>query len=237
MEHCPLPIELCEAVIDKIPWPIRKFKVSPHFDHLSAQRTLCACALTCRAWRTLAQRLLWSYVYLKSAPVASAFASASRTAPEECKLLLSALYLGEEFHGPLSLMSDDDHPVLDMATLNDLFMLHFPNLRTLHCTAARFNLGPGILRMRLPFFASCSLDTLLLESCIFDSARAFLDLVWAFPNLSHLFVTGNKLRRGALTPAGAAHLASVGKHLRAGRRLTSMHIQHVRSLDFKRLTS
>lgn len=236
MENCPFPIELCEAVIDgTIPWPTHIHRYSPPLAQLTVQRTLYACALTCRAWRTRAQRLLWSYVYLKNAPTAISFASASRIASGECRSLLSTLCIGEELRGTLI---DEKHlAVTDLANVNELFMLPFPNLFTLHCTAVRFNLGPGVLRMRLPFFSTGSLNTLVLRLCIFDSARAFLDLVWAFPNLSHLHVVYGKLRREILTPAGAAHLASVGNQLQAGRKLTSVNFHHVRNPDAKLLGS
>ncbi|KAL1937660.1 hypothetical protein VTO73DRAFT_12935 [Trametes versicolor] len=229
MENCPFPIELCEAVIDgTIPWPTHIRRYSPPLAQLTVQRTLYACALTCRAWRTRAQRLLWSYVYLKNAPTAISFASASRIASGECRSLLSTLCIGEELRGTLI---DEKHlAVTDLANVNELFMLPFPNLFTLHCTAVRFNLGPGVLRMRLPFFSTGSLNTLVLRLCIFDSARAFLDLVWAFPNLSHLHVVYGKLRREILTPVGAAHLASVGNQLQAGRRLTSVNFHHLNRL-------
>ncbi|EIW65384.1 uncharacterized protein TRAVEDRAFT_42755 [Trametes versicolor FP-101664 SS1] len=200
MESCRIPIELCESIMDA---------VSEHealqFDWLVGlewQDTLCACALTCRAWRARAQHLLWISPRLVDTRRVALITAALPTAPRS---LTTTLVLSR----------------LDLSSTSELFMHSFPNLRQLSCHRVSFERGPPlqILRMRLPFFDS--IPILHMRNCSFRSLRATLDVIWAFPNLSSLRLgmsEWTKLRHGA----GNGHLSTICEHRRACRKLTHL---------------
>lgn len=132
MEACRIPIELCETIMDALPsWP-----TISSGDWSRGQFTLCACALTCRAWRVRAQLLLWVCPRLIERRRLPLFTAAIRTAP---KALITTLLLHQ----------------CSFVSSAELFMHTFPNLQQLNFHNVDFTRGPpSILRMRLPFFAS-----------------------------------------------------------------------------------
>lgn len=206
MEACRIPIELCEAIMDTLPdiWSaaiLRQYKPG-----IEMQHTLCACALTCRAWRVRAQLLLWGSPYLEDERRLALFTAAIRTAPKP--LITSRLWLNQS----------------TFVSSAELFMHTFPNLRRLTCWKVDFNCGPppAIFRMRLPFFAS--ITVLQLVQCKFSSWRAVLDVVWAFPNLAVLDLLRISLKSKPLPAAGGrVDLSVIRGHLRACQKLTKIH--------------
>lgn len=209
MESCRIPIEVCEAIMDALAyWDTawRDEQTNPPLAIFWLQHTLCACALTCRAWRVRAQLLLWNSPYPKNGPRLVLFIAAIRTAPNP--LITSRLGLHNS----------------TLASSAELFMHAFPNLRRLVCAEVRFDHGPplSIFRMRLPFFAS--ITSLQLVRCRFGSWRAMLDVVWAFPNLASLRV---RLSHMDITlPAVGRHvdLSAIRGHLRACQKLIKIHL-------------
>lgn len=169
---------------------------------LEWQDTLCACALTCRAWRARAQHLLWISPRLVDTRRLALITAALPTAPRS---LTTTLVLAR----------------LDLSSASELFMHSFPNLRQLSCHRVSFERGPPlqILRMRLPFFDSITI--LHMRNCSFRSLRATLDVIWAFPNLSSLRLgmsEWTKLRHGAEN----GHFSTICEYRRACRKLTHL---------------
>lgn len=97
-------------------------------------RVLCACALTCRAWRIRAQRLLWISPRLVDRPHIALFTKNLRTAPIRLVTTLAFEHRGHHRSG-------------------ELFMHAFPNLRLLSYRKVDFECGPPLafFRLRLPF--------------------------------------------------------------------------------------
>lgn len=169
---------------------------------LEWQDTLCACALTCRAWRARAQHLLWISPRLVDTRRVALITSVLPTAPRS---VTTTLMLAR----------------LDLSSASELFMHSFPNSRHLSFHRVCFERGPPlhILRMHLPFFDSITI--LHMRNCSFHSLRATLDVIWAIPNLSSLRLgmsERTKLRHGA----GNGHLSTICEHRRACRKLTQL---------------
>lgn len=220
MESCILPIELCEKVMDAIPeyvelrgigsgWP------TVPWEHWYSQQVLCACALTCHAWRVRAQYLLWTFPCLIQSQQFPRFNTAIRKSlntPTVCGLAL----------GLRDVLPEES----DLSTAGELFMHSFPHLRSLVCTHVSFKCGPPlrVLRMRLPFFSSITF--LELSFCNFQSWRAMLDVVWACSNLATLAICSAMIESERCSAAGFQNLCSTAKHLRACRKLTrlSLHL-------------
>lgn len=212
MESCFLPIELCEKAMDAVPhyddYPDRGWLLSPQ-DAQNSQRALCACALTCQAWRVRAQYLLWTFPVLLDSQHFAHFKSAIRKSPNTH--IIRGLELWSVYH---------DDKTLDFSTAGELFMHSFPHLRSFICRNIRFDRGPSlrVLRMRLPFFSN--ITTLALLDCTFQSLRAMLDVVWPCSNLATLVVRGIKLESERCSPAGFQRLSTAVENLRACRKLT-----------------
>lgn len=216
MESCVLPTELCEKVMDAIPeyvefpdtgsgWPTRPKKP------WRSQQALCACALTCHAWRVRAQCLLWTFPCLIQSQQFPRFNTAIRKSlntPTICGLALGRL--------------DVDHEASDLSTAGELFMHSFPHLRSLVCRNISFERGPPLraLRMRLPFFDSITFLELLW--CKFQSLRAMLDVVWACSNLATLAIGDNQIKSKCCSAAGFQNLCTTAENLRACRKLTRL---------------
>lgn len=206
MESCRVPIELCETIIDTLPIRTIASRRGDYYAGLQVQRTLRACALTCRAWRVRAQLVLWVSPHLESEHYLALFAAALRTGP---KPLITNLWLHQS----------------TFVRSAELFMHTFPNLRNLTCSKADFDHGPplSILRMRLPFFASVTV--LRLVHCRFRSLRAMLDMVWAFPNLAVLELSFFTFKFAPLPAAGGrVDLSAICGHLRSCQKLTSIKL-------------
>lgn len=215
MESCVLPIELCEKVMDAIPeyleypglgsgWPTVPRKA------WNSQKALCACALTCHAWRIRAQYLLWTFPSLIRSQQFLRFNTAIRKSLHTPTI--SGLVLGP--------LIADSHEVPDLSTAGELLMHSFPNLRSWVCFDISFERGPPlrVLRMRLPFFDSITF--LQLWCCKFQSLRAMLDVVWACPNLAALSIGGNEIKSERCSAAGFQNLCTT--NLRACRKLTKL---------------
>ncbi len=129
MEYCPFPIELCNAIMDALS-EHHKFQWSWSFAERS-QHALCACALTCCAWRVRAQRLLWhSPCLLVGSPCIASFNTAIRS--DTTRSLI------------LSLILKRSNDVFDYKGANDLFMHSFPNLLDLLCDGVHFDVTPQL---------------------------------------------------------------------------------------------
>lgn len=218
MESCVLPIELCEKVMDAIPkylevpdtgndWPMRPEEA------WNSQQALCACALTCHAWRIRAQYLLWTFPCLIQSRQFPRFNTAIRKSLNT--LTISGLTLGR-----LGLR----HKASDLSTAGELFMQSFPHLQSLVCDNISFERGPPlrVLRMRLPFFDSITF--LELWGCTFQSLRAMLDVVWACSNLATLIIGPNRIISKRCSAAGFQNLCTTAENLRACRKLTRLSL-------------
>lgn len=219
MESCFLPIELCEKVIDAIPEYIelpdtgRGWPTQPK-NPWHSQQALCACALTCHAWRVRAQYLLWTFPCLIQSRQFPRFNTAIRKSlntPTICGLALETF--------------NDDHKASDLSTAGELFMHSFPHLRSLVCRNISFERGPPlrVLRMRLPFFSSITL--LELWQCNFQSLRAMLDAMWACSNLATLAIGRNVIKSERCSAAGIQNLCTTAENLRACRKLTRLWLR------------
>ncbi|KAI0644457.1 hypothetical protein C8Q79DRAFT_1011503 [Trametes meyenii] len=204
MDFCPIPIEMCEAIIDAIP-------LSNEFLTPDERDTLTACALTCRAWKTRAKAILKRRIWFTSSRSLNTFTSALRTSPSGRSAFVRDLLwypaqnsntLGEDFH---------------MSKAADLLVMPLPNLRSLDLWSIVIDFNPRILRMRLSFFAG--LTRLDLFDCRFDTPRAMLDLIWACPNLESLLLRHYRLRKNALSAGDAIRLSTSRRHLRVCQKL------------------
>ncbi|KAI0642326.1 hypothetical protein C8Q79DRAFT_246482 [Trametes meyenii] len=205
MEHCKLPIELCEAIMDVIP-SSRRF-LSPNEYH-----TLVACRDVCSVWSIHAKAILNRSTVLDSPHVVSLFVSAVRRESPDRVDFLELLDLNwSEFQGNR-----------DLSRCVDLFMTPLPNVQALHLAGVRFDLGPRLLRMRLPFFTRIS--SLVLIFSQFYSHRAMLDIIWACPNLKDVAIRGCSFGGSPLTPESAARLSAARRHLRGCQQLIDLFI-------------
>ncbi|KAI0816883.1 hypothetical protein BC628DRAFT_1405084 [Trametes gibbosa] len=180
MESCPIPIEICELIIDFV-------GEGPPQDP-ERRHNLQQCALTCRAWRTRAQRCLWQVWHIRSSASINLFVDTIRRAPDSLVSYIHTLVL--DFYdirniGPSGAIS---YP---LPRLNELLLTtKLANLGELTLQGA---VGPGsplqllhpnILRIRPPMLANVTV--LELWRCTFSSPRSMLDLIWACPNLASL---------------------------------------------------
>lgn len=217
MESCVLPIEICEKVMDAIPesfelpdtgsgWPTRPTKP------WDSQKALCACALTCHAWRVRAQYLLWTFPCLIQSRQFPRFNTAIRKSLNTP--IISGLALGP--------LGEVRHEVSDLSTAGELFMHSFPHLRYLLCQNLSFERGPPlrVLRMHLPFFSSITF--LELWRCTFQSLRAMFDVVWACSNLATLAIGDNFIKSERCSAAGFQNLCTTAENLQACRKLTRL---------------
>lgn len=174
----------------------------------SGQQALCACALTCRAWRVRAQHLLSTFPHILDDARLSPFTTAVQESP------ITGLTLGDYYFGRF-----------DTSKASELFMHSSLRLQHWRCIKVDFDRGPPLrlLRMRLPFFAS--IVTLQLWSCTFQSLRAMLDVVWACPNLSGLDISYTKFEVKCVSLAALRQMSAAVEHLRACEKLTSLHIE------------
>lgn len=217
MESCFLPIELCEKIMDVlsvyIESPDGGWSKWPRYAG-GSQRALCACALTCRAWRVRAQYLLWNFPSLIHRQQLARFKQAIRESPNIT--LVRGLVLKSD-------LNDDNTP--DLRTAGELFMhCSFPYMEYFMCAGIDFNLGPPlqVLRMRLPFFSS--ITSLALFGCTFQSLRAMLDVVWACSNLATLVIGVNVIKSKRCSVAGFQSLCTAAENLRACRKLTRLNL-------------
>lgn len=175
------------------------------------QDTLCACALTCRAWRAPAQRLLWAFPHVLDGARLARFTAAIRTTAASQSL--TTLLLADNIYNEKAYCHD---------TACELFALTFPRLQELHYHDIRFEHGPSLrlLRTRLPFFASVTV--LDLRRGIYRSLRALLDMVWGCPNLSTLRITDSEFYPGSPSAKRNAQLSAACAHVRGCRSLTRL---------------
>lgn len=208
MESCRLSIELCETIMDALPDapdPYLQWETGP-----KGQRTLCACALTCRAWRVRAQHLLLTFPRLLDGPHLSLFTVAIRNVPKPPTITL--------------VLKDK----VDLKLAAQLFIQPFPHLQHWSCAYVSFDSGLPLrlLRIRLPFFAN--INVLEMRYCRFKSARAMLHVVWACPNLSSLNISCVSLESMGPSTVGniTVELPATCEHLRACRKLTKLILDH-----------
>ncbi|KAI0816889.1 hypothetical protein BC628DRAFT_1405090 [Trametes gibbosa] len=217
MESCPLPIEVCEAIMDALSYHRISMVLDRREQNRSRirQRTLCACALTCRAWRARAQHLLRAHPYLANQHSVSLLSASVRAIRDQWTPYVSILRLnggggvqrsGHSTTSPSTTKNPDTG--ISMASTTDLLLCPFPNLHTFYASVITMDFGPRLLRMRPPLFFAIS--TLLLDRCTFDSVRAMFDVVWACPNVSFLVIVNSHLRKEVLSDEAAVLLASVG---------------------------
>ncbi|KAI8970885.1 hypothetical protein BD414DRAFT_388950, partial [Trametes punicea] len=191
MESSRLHIELCEAVLDTIPsaisWPVRlhyPYCVTTYHveDHILSQKTLCACALVCRAWRPRAQFLLWKYPILSS--------------PESLARFVATIHhdVGKQWASFVSMLHLYPHrsskPGASMKSqwiwlsVSDVFMQCFPNMRTFYASHPGWMANSRLYHMRLPFFSSVT--HLVLDGCTYETLR---DMIWSCHNLAILQIS------------------------------------------------
>lgn len=215
MESSRLPIELCEAVMNALPNgyefgpPLGSWGVLGYRETVDGQRALCACALTCRAWRVRAQYILSIFPRIRDDAHLAHFTTTVQESP------ITGLTLGHH-----SIESE----YLDASKASELFMHSCVHLQHFRCIRVHFDHGPPLrlLRMRLPFFAS--ITTLQLWSCTFQSFRAMMDVVWACPNLATLGIDGTEFKAKAPPAAGIRQMSAVVEHLRACQKITSLYL-------------
>lgn len=211
MESSRLPMVICEDVMNTLP---NCYEFDPthgfadrhdYYKTLYGQRALCACALTCRAWRVRAQYLLSIFPHIRDSAHLVHFTRAVHEPP------ITALTLGS-------------YELLDASKASELFMHSSVRLQHFQCVKVRFDLGPPlrVLRMRLPFFAG--ITTLQLWRCTFQSLRAMLDVVWACPNLAVLEICGAKFEPKRASAAELRQVFAAVENLRACQKLTSLHL-------------
>lgn len=191
-------------------------EVLSSFSTWRSQQALCACALTCRAWRVRAQHLLSAFPHVFNDTRLAHFTATVQRSPN---ITITGLTLGNFYF-----YQQSRH--LDASKASWLLMHPYLRLQHLRCINVDFDRGPPlrVIRMRLPFFAG--ITTLRLWYCTFQSLRAMLAVVWACPNLAVL-----NIRDISFTAAG--HRSSVAvlrqmsatvEHLKACRKLTSLHV-------------
>lgn len=213
MESCRLPIELCETLMNALPDcyelrpPFVGLGVSRDYrETVDGQHALCACALTCRAWRVRAQYLLSTFPYIRNDAHLAHFTMAVQESP------ITGLTLGGE-------------ALLDASKASELFMRPCLLLQHLRCFRVRFDRGPPLrlLRMRLPFFAS--ITTLQLWACTFQSFRAMINVVSACPNLAMLSIHAAMFFNvQPLSAVGLRQMSAAVKSLRACQKLTDLYL-------------
>lgn len=191
-----------------------KFDLQPEYleayeETVAGQRALCACTLTCRAWRVRAQYLLSIFPHIPNGASLAHFTTAVQNSP------IIRLTLGTVFNGSQK---------LDASKASELFMHSGPHLQHLRCFRVRFDRGPPlrVLRMRLPFFAD--IIALRLYNCTFQSLRAMLDVVWGCPNLAMLDISGAEFKAKLSSAAGLRKMTTAMENLRACQKLTSLSL-------------
>lgn len=176
---------------------------------VDGQHALCACALTCRAWRVRAQYLLSTFPHIRDDARLANFTMAVQEFP------ITALTLGD--YSPVS-----EH--LDASKASELFMRSCVRVQHLRCIEVRFDRGSPLrlLRMRLPFFAS--ITTLRLWNCTFHSFRATMDVVWACSNLAMLEISDSELKERSPSAAVLWQMSAAVEHLRACQKLKKLYL-------------
>ncbi|OSD02586.1 hypothetical protein PYCCODRAFT_322268 [Trametes coccinea BRFM310] len=188
MQTCVFPLELCEAIIGAVPSTIESLPVpytqgknwTSAYDVLIHERnTLCACSLTCRAWRTRSQTLLWKRpLLLLPDHISSFYRIVREDATYERVCLVSEMCMTCHKYMPC------------IAFAGDIVVHTFPNLRVLHINDMDWSpfVTDGIprpmLRAHLPLFAN--LIRLECHGCVFPDERYFFEIIWACCNLVHL---------------------------------------------------
>ncbi|KAI0820571.1 hypothetical protein BC628DRAFT_1422749 [Trametes gibbosa] len=222
MESCPIPIEICELIIDFVGpesyWSYGKWK-----------GCLTHCALTCRAWRTRAQRRLWEEPYCHGSTSIKIFIDAIRHVPDALMDHIHTLHLNFKFEPS---RANDSYPAL---RLNELLLTNkISNLRELTLRSAT-GLGspltllhPKILRMCPPLLTGVTV--LRLSGCSFSSPRSMLDLIWACRNLSTLALNNvwrftDKTPTSWRFPLYCAPLFNVNQGSVFGDRITSISLE------------
>lgn len=190
--------------------PLGSWCALGYLETVDGQRALCACALTCRAWRVRAQYLLSTFPQIRNESCLAHFTTA---AVQES--FITGLTLGDSYTPSAD---------LDASKASELFMRSCVRLEHFRCIEVRFDRGPPLrlFRMRLPFFAS--ITTLRLWSCTFQSFRAMLDVVWACPNLAMLNITDTKFGVKHSPAAGIRQMSAAVEHLRGCQKLTCLYL-------------
>ncbi|KAI0355800.1 hypothetical protein OH77DRAFT_313638 [Trametes cingulata] len=199
MNSCPLPLEICEAIMDEF---------------APLQSPLRACSLTCRAWRYHAQRRLRQYPCLLNLQSIATFLACTRANPDEWRPLVLAMRIGSTERCLEYLMS--------MAQASDIIMYPFPHLRILVIRGTKFDLNPRLLRMRRPFFAN--IRSLKISRCWFDTVAVMFDIIWSCPELVRLELVDSAIRNPALSMVKDAQLSSIRHRRGVCAKLTHLNI-------------
>ncbi|KAI0353279.1 hypothetical protein OH77DRAFT_646259 [Trametes cingulata] len=226
METSLLPIDVCEAIIDTVQHTREEYGMSDgvSFEYPPEQRTLMACALTCRAWSPRAQYHLRRHPQLMDSTSIGRFTTAARLAAfdrfaENVVTLRFGRLLG-------------DFGVV-VPRLGDFLSLSFPNLRAL----SAFNVDlaevgtvfPRLVRARP---ALCqNVTRLMLMHCQFDTVRAMLDVVWSCRNVSSLYIRACRFYKKEITPEQGASMVATCGRLRHCGKLTFLHLDDNTFLD------
>ncbi|KAI0638715.1 hypothetical protein C8Q77DRAFT_582 [Trametes polyzona] len=207
MQSCPLPVELCEAIMDSC----KLDDSSPHTGCRTegqTQDTLCACALTCRAW-------------LRTNPLL--------TTPFSVAEFLAALHKDPEAYSPVmtTLSLGSYARRLELARATELFAYRFPALAALELHFALVCFPPRILRMRLPLLNA--ITAIELSWCEFDSLRGLFDFIWTPQYLSWLRIIKPLFTQRVIYTADVGtRLSAAAKHMHGCKRLSTL------SLDLRR---
>ncbi|KAI0820596.1 hypothetical protein BC628DRAFT_1396290 [Trametes gibbosa] len=213
MESCPIPIEVCESIMD----------AAGEIDYgRDRQDILRRCALTFRTWRPRAQLLLWRDPWLCGPTSINIFIEATRHASEILTSHIRSLHIVHSH--------SNTHGSEPLARLNAMLLTpKISHLRTLKLQLddtfpSLKLLQPRILRLRPPLLSGVT--TLHLVQCQFPSPRSMLDMIWACPNLSALVLWEATCYFGGtpLTEAEAQSLSLTREQLGACSKLKTLHI-------------
>lgn len=194
LPHC---CEIGAPLLPEAPWD--------YDESVRGQHALCACALTCRAWRVRAQYLLSIFPFIRNVARLARFTMAV----QESSII--GLMLG-------------GYQQLDASKASELFMRSRVGLQLFWCVEVCFDRGPPLrlLRMRLPFFTG--ITTLRLWHCTFQSFRAMMDVVWACRNLAMLDISVPCFEVNESPAAQFEQMTATVKNLRACQKLTSLYL-------------
>ncbi|KAI0364791.1 hypothetical protein BV20DRAFT_1125399 [Pilatotrama ljubarskyi] len=227
MENSLLPIDVCEAIIDTVQHTRREYGMSDStsFEYPPEQRTLMACALTCRAWTARAQYHLRQHPQLMDSASIGCFTTAARRASSEFAASVITLRFGRLL-GAFGVL---------VPRPGDFFTLSFPNLRAL----SAFNVDltelgsvfPRLTGIRARPPLCQHITRLMLLYCQFDTVRAMLDVVWSCGNLSELYIRGCRFQRNEMAPGQAASMVQICNRLRRCVNLKFLYLHDRTFLD------
>ncbi|KAI0668801.1 hypothetical protein C8Q78DRAFT_993348 [Trametes maxima] len=177
--------------------------------------TLLACADVCPAWRIRANAIINRDMDLMSRRAVALFVSAVRNASPDRVGFIKSLFLSRD-------CSIEGLGQMILSRVMDLLMTPLPRLYDLSLHNCTVDLGPRILRMGLPLFAS--LTSLACTGCDFDTYRTMLDVVWSCRGLKKLLLERCRFRDDHLTAENAARLSAAQRNSRGCRNLEMLTV-------------